>query len=98
MWILDDSACYERSLFIIASFSSPVGDDYQQVQLQIEFMPGDTRKEFNVSIVDDNMIEDLESFQLSLSITDDITSKGVQLGPNDTATVTIIDNDGELVE
>ena len=39
-----------------------------------------------------------ESFLLALSISDDVTSKGVQLGPNARATVTIIDNDGELAE
>ena len=68
------------------------------MQLQLEFAAGETRKEFNVTIVDDNVIEDMESFQLSLSITDDIISKGVQLGPNAAATVTIMDNDGELIE
>ena len=84
------------NMFIIVSFSSSVGDDYQPVQHQLEFHLGETRKEFNVTIVDDNVIEDMESFQLSLSITDDIISKGVQLGPNAAANVTIMDNDGEL--
>ena len=86
-------------MYVIVSFSSPVGDDYQSVmQLQLEFAAGETRREFNVTIVDDNVIESMESFQLLLSITSDIISKGVQLGPNATATVTIKDNDGELIE
>ena len=67
--------------------------------LQLEFATGDKRKEVSVSIVDDNMIESMKSFQLSLSITSDhdIISKGVQLGPNAAVTVTIKDNDGELI-
>ena len=65
--------------------------------LQLEFATGDKRKEVSVSIMDDNMIEDMKSFQVSLSITSDIISKGVQLGPNAAATVTIKDNDGELI-
>ena len=86
-------------MYVIVSFSTPVGDDYQSLmQLQLEFAAGETRRQFNVTIVDDNVIEDVESFQLSLSITSDIISKGVQLGPNATATVTIKDSDGELIE
>ena len=38
----------------------------------------------------------MESFQLLLSIPQDLISKGVQVGPNAAATVTIMDNDGEL--
>ena len=38
----------------------------------------------------------MESFQLLLSIPEDLISKGVQVGPNSAATVTIMDNDGEL--
>ena len=85
-------------LFITVSFSSPEGDDYQLVDLQLEFLPGQERVEFNVTIVDNNMIEGEESFLLILSISVDITSKGVQLGPYAEATVTITDNDGELME
>ena len=89
-------ACFLRCLFIIVSSSSPEGADYQLVDLQLEFLPGEVRVEFNVTIVDNNIIEGEESFLLLLSISDDITSKGVQLGPNAEATVTITDNDGEL--
>ena len=39
----------------------------------------------------------MESFQLLLSIPEDLISKGVQVGPNSAATVTIMDNDGELI-
>ena len=38
----------------------------------------------------------MESFQLLLSIPEDLISTGVQVGPNSAATVTIMDNDGGL--
>ena len=60
------------------------------------FPAGQTRAEFTVDITDDSVIEATESFQLLLSIPEDLISKGVQVGPNSAATVTIMDNDGEL--
>ena len=62
----------------------------------LTFPAGQTRAEFTVDITDDNLIEAMESFQLLLSIAEDLISKGVQVGPNSAATVTIMDNDGEL--
>ena len=63
----------------------------------LTFPAGQTRAEFTVVITDDNLIESMESFQLLLSIPEDFISKGVQVGPNSAATVTIMDNDGEVV-
>ena len=63
----------------------------------LTFPAGQTRAEFTVDITDDNLIESMESFQLLLSIAEDLISKGVQVGPNSAATVTIMDNDGEVV-
>ena len=76
--------------------SSQGGVDFVSEQFQLNFPAGERRANFNVTIVDDNVIENMESFQLLLSIPNDLTSKGVQVGPNSAATVTITDNDGEL--
>ena len=76
--------------------SSQGGVDFVSEQFQLNFPAGERRANFNVTIVDDNVIENMESFQLLLSIPNDLTSKGVQVGPNSAATVTIMDNDGEL--
>ena len=62
----------------------------------LTFSAGQTRADFTVVITDDNLIEDMESFQLLLSISEDLISKGVQVGPNSAATVTIMDNEGEI--
>ena len=76
--------------------SSQGGSDFVSQQFQLNFPAGETRAEFNVSILDDNVIENMESFQLLLSIPDELISKGVQVGPNSATTVAIMDNDGEL--
>ena len=79
-------------------FSSQAGDDFVSQQYNLNFPPGQTRVELMINITDDNVIEAMESFQLLLSIPDDLISKGAQVGPNAAATVTIMDNDGELLE
>ena len=79
-----------------SSFFSQGGDDFVSQQYQLDFPAGQTRSEFTVAITDDSMIEATESFQLLLSIPEDLISKGVQVGSNSAATVTIMDNDGEL--
>ena len=81
---------------IVVPFSSQGGDDFVSQVFQLDFPAGQTRVEFSVDITDDNLIEPMESFQLLLSIPDDLISKGAQVGPNAEATVTIMDNDGEL--
>ena len=76
--------------------SSQGGADLVSEQFELNFPAGETRADFNVTILDDNVVENTESFQLLLSIPNNLTSKGVQVGPNSAATVTIMDNDGEL--
>ena len=78
--------------------SSQGGADFVSQQFQLDFPAGQTRVTFTVTIIDDNLVENMESFQLLLSIPNNLTSKGVQVGPNAASTVTIMDDDGELVE
>ena len=82
--------------FTNSSFFSQGGDDFVSQQFTLTFPAGQTRAEFTVAITDDSLIEAMESFQLLLSIPEDLISKGVQVGPKSAATVTIMDNDGEL--
>ena len=88
---------HQQLAFTNPSFFSQGGDDFVSQQYQLDFPAGQTRAEFTVVITDDSLIEGTESFQLLLSIPEDLTSKGVQVGPNSAATVTIMDNDGEVV-
>ena len=87
---------HQHLVFTNLSFFSPGGDDFVSQQYQLTFPAGQTRAEFTVAITDDNVIEAMESFQLLLSIPQDLISKGVRVEPNSAATVTIMDNDGEL--
>ena len=82
--------------FTNSSFFSQGGDDFVSQQFTLTFPAGQTRAEFTVAITDDSLIEATEYFQLLLSIPEDLIFKGVQVGPNSAATVTIMDNDGEL--
>ena len=87
---------HQHITFTNSSFFSQGGDVFVSQQYQLHFPAGQTRAEFTVVITNDDLIEAMETFQLLLSIPQDIISKGVQVGPNSAATVTIMDNDGEL--
>lgn len=84
-------------MLIMFPFSSPGIVDFEPAQFLSSIPPGRTGAEFTITIVDDSLIEAMESFHLLLTIPDDIIAKGVQVGPISVATVTIIDN-GELLE
>ena len=74
------------------TLSSTAGSDYTQPGVStVTFGPGQTSASYSVPIVDDSNIEDTETFTAILSTTD----SDVNIGDN-TATVTILDDDGEL--
>ena len=83
---------------LLYTYISQGGADFVSQQFQLDFAAGQTRATFTINIQDDNVIETMESFQLLLSIPDDLITKGVQVGPNAASNVTIMDNDGERVE
>ena len=51
----------------------------------------------NIPIVDDLILEHSEMFSLQISIPQESADIGILLGDQDTANVTIIDNDGKVV-
>ena len=59
--------------------------------MTVTFLPEQTTASVSVSIVDDSNIEDTEMFSATLTTTD----SNVVIGDDDTATVTILDNDRE---
>ena len=74
------------------TFLYTAGSDYNDpVVTTVIFGPGVTRATYPVPIVDDSNIEDTEIFTASLSTTE----SNVNIGDN-TATVTILDDDSEL--
>ena len=65
--------------------------DFIEVSEDLTFTPTEPRQCRNVTTVEDSDAENDEDFPLGLST----GQSGVNLNP-DTATVTILDNDGEL--
>ena len=70
------------------------GSDYVGRSLLVTFPVGVNVISFNVSIINDNIAELAESFTLDLEIPAASAAMGVIAGSPDTATVTIIDNEG----
>ena len=74
------------------TFSSTVGSDYTQPGVTtVTFGPNQMSASYPVPIVDDSDIEDTETFTATLSTTE----TNVNIG-DDTATITILDDDSEL--
>ena len=72
--------------------SSTAGSDYNDlVVTTVTFRPDQTSASYPVPIVDDSNIEDTETFTATLSTTE----SNVNIG-DDTATLTILDDDSEL--
>jgi len=66
--------------------------DYLSSTGTLGFADGESNKDFSVVILDDNLIEDDETISLSLSN----PTGGATLGSQDTAVLTIIDNEPDL--
>lgn len=66
--------------------------DYLSSAGTLSFADGETSQSFSVSILDDNVVEDDETINLSLSN----PTGGATLGSQDTAVLTIIDNEPDL--
>ena len=74
------------------TLSSTAGSDYNDpVVTTVTFGSGQTSASYPVPILDDTNIENTEIFTATLSTTE----SGVNIG-DDTATVTILDDDSEL--
>ena len=69
----------------------PAGSDYTAITMPITFEAGSTRTTVNVQIIDDNVVESEEDFTAVLSSSE----SNVMIGEN-TATVSVLDNDGLL--
>ena len=70
-------------------------DDYSSGPYTVTFLAGVTSVPFNVSITDDNVLEDDENFSLTID-TSSLPSNVTVDNPSQ-ATVTIVDNDGTYI-
>ena len=74
-----------------------IGDDYHLTTtlLLVNFSGDSPTADVNIPIVDDQILEHPEMFSLQISIPQESADIGILLGDQDTANVTIIDNDGK---
>src|SRR5206468_3767801 len=72
--------------------SASAGSDYTLTSGTASFAAGVTTATFNVPILDDNIVEGNETFNLALSS----PSPGAALGAQATAVVTIVDMESQL--
>ena len=75
-----------------ADDTAVAGDDYTDPGTTIEFAAGETSRTVDLATIDDEVEESSEALQLILS---DVT--GASLGSPSSMTVTILDDDGEVV-
>ena len=73
-------------------FHSVDGSDFNSISMQITFGPEQLSAAVQVPIVNDTIIENTEMFTATLS-----TAEINVMIIDDTATVTIIDNDGKIL-
>ena len=69
------------------------GDDYDSGPYDITFTAGTTSSSFTITINDDNTFEDNESFVVTITSLPSI----INVGSPRQATVTIIDDDGNVI-
>ena len=72
--------------------------DFRSGPYYATFEIGDTTATVSVIILDDKKIEDEESFNCTLNISDELVSRSIQVDPSAANTrITIRDNDGMQV-
>ena len=77
-------------------FLVPVApEDYVDGSYNIAFIPESTTAELQVPIVDDTVCEDDEDFFGNIIIPTALVANGVRAGPQNTATISIQDDDGK---
>ena len=81
--------------YIIGSTASDEDIDSTQMLLA-SFGPNDITSVVNVSIVDDNIVEDQEIFQLLLVVPSPAENIGITAGSPHVANAVILDNDGNV--
>ena len=70
-------------------------EDYVDGTYNVAFIPESTTAELQVPIVDDTVCEDEEVFFGNIMIPTALVANGVRAGPQNTATITIHDDDGK---
>ena len=81
----------------LSFFHATVGDDYTGGTFTVTIPAGQTQVSQLIPIIENAEAEGTESFQAQLILPSATAYLGITLGDDDTATVTIIDNDDVIV-
>ena len=97
MFIRTYTICFQFSAYILYVrmyiFDHLLGlQDYDNMSLTVFFDEGQTTATVDVDIIDDTILERLETFTGQLSLPEG-TADFIKIGPRDTATINITDND-----
>ena len=87
--VRDELTLYLCTTIVICFTMSVAGFDYTSTTIDVTFLPGSTMVTVRVLIIDDFVMEFDEEFMVTLSTTDPNV-----LIKNNTANVTILDDDG----
>ena len=88
--VLDMKKCIQCHFSITCIYTA--GSDFTSSPTVVTFLPGETSAQVQVPITDDSILEDTENFSATLSTTD----SNIVFG-DDTAFVTILDNNGKCL-
>ena len=80
---------------IVAHYDIIAGVDYVSGPYTVTFPAGVTKVSFNVDIIDDAILENNETFELSIN-SNTLLDRVIINNPSK-VTVTIVDNDGKLI-
>ena len=89
---LSEHTIFWANLILICSAETGVLSDFVPFIHQLTFEPHDTQKCINVTIIDDTIVENTETFYVDLTQTPDLDSRVVIV--HGTSTIEITDDDG----
>ena len=84
-------------MYCLTLYFATDGSDYTGGRYNVTFVEGSSQAELRIPIIDNNQYETEEEFTATLTIPESAAEIGVEAGEDDEATVTINDNDEQIV-
>jgi uncharacterized protein with FMN-binding domain len=94
----DTASCNYSVLIDTLSGTATGGEDYTSGPYEVTFVAGSAEAELKVDITDDDIAEGAEEFIAKLQIPPSTSPKCIVVGSQDAATISIIDDEGIVVE
>ena len=84
-------------MYCLTLYFATDGSDYTGGRYNVTFVEGSSQGELRIPIIDNDQFESEEEFTATLTIPESAAEIGVEAGEDDEATVTINDNDEQIV-